>query len=124
MRLKNIFIAAAIASVVYGLGTLLLTSTILGLHGMIADESAVWMTRFFGVELLGVGLICWFIKDSDHSKARAGVILGLLISNVIGAIIAIWATLTGGMNAMGWLPFAIYGLLALGFAYFHFGSKD
>jgi hypothetical protein len=43
---------------------------------------------------------------------------------VIGFFVALQGQMSGDVNALGWSTVVIYGLFALGFAYFQFTSKS
>ena len=88
-------------------------------YGFGGSTSEILLSRFFGVELLALGLITWLVKDMSGASVRP-IITGSLIANAVGAIVALMGTLGGVMNAAGWSAVAIYLLLTLGFAYFQF----
>jgi hypothetical protein len=77
------------------------------------------LSRLFGVELLALGIISWLERDYTLENARP-LIIGSLIGDGAAAYFAFLATRNGVMNPLGWMVFAIYFVLALGFAYFHF----
>ena len=120
MKLRTVFIFNTIVALVYALCAFIIPENTLELHGMGTDESTIWMGRFFAVELLGVGLVTWLVRDSAAGSTQRGIVLGLMLHDIVGIVIAVWATLTGGMSAVGWLPVAIYTLLGAGYAYFYF----
>jgi hypothetical protein len=120
MKLRTVFVFNTIVAIVYALCAFIIPETTLEMHGLGTDASTMWMGRFFAVELLGVGLVTWLVRDSEPGSTQRGIVLGLMIHDVVGIIIAVWATLTGGMNALGWLPVALYVLLAAGYANFYF----
>jgi hypothetical protein len=121
MKLRTVFIANTIVAIIYALGAFLMPKEILELHGFGTDTSTIWMGRFFAVELLGIGLVTWFARDSEESSARGSIVLGLMLHDVVGAVVAVLATLEGAMDStMGWLPVALYVLLGLGYASVYF----
>ncbi len=76
--------------------------------------------QLFGVELIAVGLLCWFARNVSDSAAQRAIILAFLISAVIGLIVSLMGTLSGVVNAVGWSAVLIYLVLAAGYAYFQF----
>ena len=58
------------------------------------------------------------------SIALAGFCATVVGLPLIGFVVALQAQLGGLTNALGWLTVLIYGLFAVGFAYFLFGSRD
>jgi len=118
MKLSHVYIFNTLVALVYALGLLIVPATIMSLHGIGSDPSTILMARYFGVGLLGIGLVTWLARNSDKSQARDSISLGFLISYVVGLVLSLWATLTGQMNAVGWLPVVIYLLLIVGIGYF------
>jgi len=114
-----VYIFNTIVAIVYAIGLLIVPATIMTLHGISSDPSTLLMARYFGVALLGIGLVTW-LASSDKSQAQNAISLGLLISYLVGFVVSIQATLTGQMNALGWLPVVIYLLLVIGLSYFRF----
>jgi len=119
MKLRTFLIIAGILALGYGLGLILMPAFMNSTYGFGTSPSEILLARFFGVELLVLGVISWLEKDYSLANARP-LITGSLIGDGVGAIFALLGTLNGVMNSTGWLAFAIYFFLALGFAYFQF----
>ena len=120
MKLSNLFVINAIVALVYGISFVLVPTTVLSLYGMTQGTSEALAGQFFGVALIGIGLLTWFARNVTDSETQRAIILALLISDVVGIIVALLGTLSGTMNAVGWSAVGIYLLLALGYAYFQF----
>ena len=120
MKLSFVFLLNTIAAIVYAIGFLIAPDTVMGLHGLPAGATQALMARYFGVALLGMGLITWFVREVAHPPLKEGITLSLFLSSLAGCLLSIQATLSGQMNAVGWLPVGIYLLLTLGFGYFRF----
>ena len=118
MKLSHVYIFNTIVAIVYALGLLIVPATIMTLHGIGSDSSTQLMARYFGVALLGIGLVTWLARNSDKSQARDAISLGFLISYIVGFVVSLWATLTGQMNVVGWLPVVSYLVLIAGLGYF------
>ena len=119
MNLRTFLIVAAVLALGYALGLILMPAFMNTTYGFGTSGSEILLARFFGVELLVLGLITWLAKDLTGANVRP-IITGNLIGNTVGAIVALMGTLGGVMNSTGWSAFAIYFLLTLGFAYFQF----
>jgi len=120
MKLSHVFSFNALVALVYAIGFVIVPDTVMGLHGLPAGETQALMARYFGVALIGLGLIAWFVRDIAHPPLKDGITISLFLSSIIGFVLSIQATLSGQMNALGWLPTAVYFLLTLGFGYFRF----
>ena len=120
MKLSNLLTINAIVALVYGISFVLVPTTVLSLYGMTQGTSEALAGQFFGVALISIGLLTWFARNVADSEAQRAIILALLISDVIGVIVAVLGTVNGVMSAVGWSAVGIYLLLALGYAYFQF----
>jgi hypothetical protein len=119
MNLRIFLIIAAVVALGYALGLILVPAFMATTYGFGTSASEILLARFFGVELLALGLTLWLAKDFTGSSVRP-LITGSLVANAVGTIFAIMGTLNGVMNSIGWSAVAVYLLLTLGFAYFQF----
>ena len=119
MNRRTFLTIAALLALGYAAGLILIPAIINRTYGLGESDSEILLSRFFGVELLALGLITWLAKDLTGVSAGP-IITGSLIGNAVGAIVAILGTLSGVMNAAGWSAVVIYVFLTLGFAYFQF----
>ena len=144
MKLKTLLVFNAIVALVYGIGLVLAPKIVLALHGIIPSSAGAVLTaatdavlaalalqliagamlagQFFGATLIGIGLLVWFARNVADAGAQRAIVLAQLIATVIGVIVAVLGTLSGVMNALGWLAAGIYLVLALGYGYFQFAK--
>jgi hypothetical protein len=122
MNLRIFLIIAAVVALGYALGLILVPAFMATTYGFGTSASEILLARFFGVELLALGLTLWLAKDFTGSSVRP-LITGSLVANAVGTIFAIMGTLNGVMNSIGWSAVAVYLLLTLGFAYFQFTAS-
>ena len=120
MKYSNLLVVNAVVALLYGVGLVLLPSTVLSLYGVTPGPAVNLASQLFGVELLHVGLICWFARNVSDGPAQRAIIIASLIGQVIGLVVALMGTLSGVFNAVGWSAVAIYLLLSLGYAYLQF----
>jgi len=123
MNQRTFLILAAILALGYGLGLVLMPAFMNSTYGFGTGASEILLARFFGIELLGLGVAAWLSKDLTGASARP-IITGSLIADALGTIFALLGTLNGVMNSAGWSAFGLYLLLTLGFAYFQFKAPD
>ena len=119
MNLRTFLTIAAIVALVFALGLILMPAFMATTYGLGTSASEILLTRFFGIELLGLGLTTWLARDFTGASVRP-IIIGSLVADALGAIFALMGTVSGVMNSVGWSAFAIYFLLTLGYAYFQF----
>ena len=74
------------------------------------------MARWFGVGLLAIGLTTWLARDAAASAGGLAIAQALAVSYGIGVVLALWGTLAGPFNALGWIAVALNLLLGAGFA--------
>ena len=120
MKFPTLLTINAVLGLVYGIAFVLVPSTVLSIYGITTGPGELLMSQFFGVALLALGLMSWFIRNVIDSSAQRAVVLSALIADVVGVIVSLMGTLSGVMNSVGWTSVAIYFLLALGFASLQF----
>jgi len=118
MKLQNLFTINLFIAVFFGLSCSLFAGWVLQLYGLMPNDAAIWTTRLVGGSILGFASLMWFGRKSASADARRAIALALLIQDIVGFIASIEIQLGGIMNALGWSNPALYGLLALGYAYF------
>ena len=119
MSRRTFLTIASIVALVYAAGLILMPAFMNSTYGFGDSASEILLSRFFGIELLALGLITWLAKDMAATSVSP-IITGSLIADAVGTVVALMGTLSGVMNAAGWSAVAIYLLLTLGFAYFQF----
>ena len=119
MKVKLFVAIAAVIAILYGIIFLLIPGVALAFYGdAIPNASSILSIRFYGASLLSLGLVGWFVRETSDWTALRGLLLGLSIGNVAAVVVAIWGTVTGIMNAMGWSVVLIYLVLLVGFVYY------
>ncbi len=119
MKLSSFLVVKAIISIAFGIGFAVIPAAVWSIYGVTLDPAGIFMTRFIGACLIGIGLICWFTRSGDSNTLK-GITLSLCIADTIGFIVALSGQLSGSMNTLGWIVVAIWLLLALGLGYFRF----
>jgi hypothetical protein len=114
----------AIAALAFGIGFVLIPATVGGLYGITQSPSVTFVGQLFGVELIGIGLICWLIRNIADPGSQRAIIISLLISDIVGAIVSVLGITSGVMNVVGWSSVAIYLLLVLSYGYFLFAKPS
>jgi len=117
MDTKLFLAISAVIALLYGIAFILIPNVLLSAYGVQSNPSAVLGFRYFGVTLLGLGLITWLVRESRDWTALRGVLIGLAVGDAVGTVLSIWATLAGLMNGMGWSAVLIYLILLVGCVY-------
>ena len=75
MNVKLFLAIAAVVSILYGIAFTLVPALLLATYGMATEASTVLAARYFGLTLLGLGLIAWFVKDTSDRRALRGLLV-------------------------------------------------
>lgn len=120
MKLKSLFIFNAIATIIFGIGSVLAPQVFISLFGASLNPAGLLMMQYGGTWLIGIGLLAWFARNAAHSETRRAIILAFLICYSIAFFVALLAQFDNVLNAFGWGMVALNFLLALGYGYFLF----
>lgn len=123
MKLKTLFVFNAIATILFGIGSVLAPNMLVNLFGSILNPAGTLMMQYSGAWLIGIGLLAWFARNSADSDVRKGIVLAFLICYSIAFIVALLAQLNNVLNAFGWGTVALNLVLALGYGYFQFAKS-
>jgi hypothetical protein len=117
MTPRRLFVLNGAVAAGYGAALLLATGPILDVYGISPNPEGVYMARWFGVGLLAIGLTTWLARDAADSAGGLAIARALTVSYGIGVVLALWGTLAGPFNALGWIAVGLNLLLGAGFAY-------
>jgi hypothetical protein len=123
MKLKNLFIANAIVSVPFGVGSVLAPRLFLSLFGATLNPAGAYMMQYGGAWLIGIGLLTWFTRDATESQAGRSMAQALLIAYLVALVVSLTGQIAGVLNLLGWMPFLIQVLFAAGFGYLLLGER-
>ena len=116
MTLKRLFVLNGAIAAGYGIALLVATDPILDVYGITPTPEGVFMARWFGVELFAIGLTTWLARDAAESAGGRAIARALAVGYGIGVVLALWGTLFGPFNALGWIAVGLNLLLGSGFA--------
>ena len=88
------------------------------------EPGGVLMAQLFGAAFIFGSIVLYLARNlTETDVAARAIMIGVVVSNTIGFIVTLIASLTGVWNAMGWLPVALYLVFGLGFAYILFFKR-
>lgn len=122
MSYRILFVIDALLAFLFGLAFLLVPERVLGLFGTTEKyASTLLLARFFGTALLALALVLWFAKDAEEGVLR-GVGIALIVGALAGLIVTLLGTFSSGavIRSNGWLAMLLYVLVGLGSAYLLF----
>ena len=121
MKLRSFLTFKAVISCIFGILFLLVPAWSMSIFGVSLGAEGVLMTRFFGVGMLAMGLICAFHRTQDR-RSLTEILLALFIADTIGFIVALSGQLAGLLNPVGWIIVLLWLFFAAGLGYFRFGK--
>ena len=120
MKLRHLFTINLFVAAFFGLSCTFFPAWVIGVYGVETNAAAIWMARLVGGSILGFATLMWFGRNTPLVPARRAIALALLVQDAIGLGASLEFQIRGGANALGWSSPLLYGLLALGYAYFLF----
>ncbi|MBD3856363.1 MAG: hypothetical protein IFK92_07515 [Acidobacteria bacterium] len=124
MKLGNLFAVNTVIAGLFGLAFVFAPAQLLAQYGLVVDAGFGLVAQLFGAAMVGYAILTWLVRKVGDSEARRAIVLALFISDGVAFVLALMAQLKGLVNSLGWSTVAIYLLLALGFAYFHFAKPS
>ena len=124
MKLGNLFAINAVIAGLFGLAFVFAPAQLLAQYGLAIDAGFGVVAQLFGAALIGYAILTWLCRKAGDSDARRAIVLALFISDGVAFVLALIAQLQGMVNSLGWSTVAIYLLLGIGFAYFHFAKPS
>ena len=124
MNLKTFFTINAIMFIPFGIGMLIMPSTIFNMLDVILDNDGLLMASMVGSMLLSFGLVCLITRGFDGpSTALKAILLGNLTFHVIDSILTFKGAFTGDMNNLAYAFSTMHLLIAIGFLFFYLKYK-
>jgi len=124
MKFRYWMVAKAVIVVVFGIGFALFPVWLGSIYGMAFSPSGALMARLFGAAFIFEGIVLYLARNLTRSDVAArAIMLGVVVSNALGCVVCIVASVSGVWNALGWLSVALYLVFGLAFAYFYFLKK-
>jgi hypothetical protein len=120
MKLRTLFTINLFFAVFFGVSCTFSPRFVFWLYGLVPDEASIWATRLVGGSILGFATLMGFGMRTASVDTQRAIALALLIQDATGCVASILFQLTGKVNAFGWFSLALYGILALAYAYFLF----
>lgn len=72
-----------------------------------ADPALIVLARLLGASLIGIGATEWFARNVSES-GMLPILRGILWFDVLAVIVSVFATLSGTVNAFGWLVAGLF----------------
>lgn len=120
MKLNTLILIMSLLCLLWGVGFILLPVSMWSMYGLTLDTSGVYISRELGTIFFTLGIILWLARNEPGLQIRRTMAIGLFIGNLLGCVVTLIGQFSAEVNAMGWVGFLMYALLALGFGYYTF----
>lgn len=124
MKIKFLITVTSIALSVSGLVFLVAPKPFLAVSGIHLDLGTTYLTRLFGLAFIAIGIISWYVKDSQDKGLLKAYSIAAFIQTGIGLVVCAEAALSGTVNIYGWSNIFLYGFFALGYGYYLITSRE
>ncbi len=119
--LKTLFLVHFIFGLIFGLLILLIPDTFFGWFGWQVKEPDAY--RLVGAAVLGFAGGSWFCYKSSTWEQVRNVVLTELIWPPLGALVNLWALVTGAFAPAAWINFVILAGFAIAF-YVYYNQQE
>ena len=109
----------AILAFVSGSACALIPEQLLAQYDVRLSPMGLVIYQFWGVALIGLGMLIWFVRSITDFSLQKRIALALLITNALSIAIAIRGQFSGA-NSSGWSTVVLFLLLTLCWGVFMF----
>src|SRR5712691_9407723 len=116
--LNILLIITVILALVFGLGFVLVPTTLWALYGVKLNTAGVYLSQLFGTANIGIGLVIFFVRGAGAPGIGRRLAMGILGWVIVEGIVVLLGQLAGVMNVLGWLFVGLDLVLAVAYAFF------
>ena len=99
---------------IFAFALFLIPDVIWPMYGVqINDQYAYFLSQHTSIFLGGIALISWLLREIETGLVAKKLFLALLLTNLLGAVITIYAGITGVFVGFGWTDPAFFTLLSI-----------
>ncbi len=118
MKFSALMSIKAIVCLFFGVGLVLLPTTMMSFYGVTLDAGGTVMTQLFGQAFFLLGLLLWLMRNTTEASTVKAFSISLFLGDAVGVVVSLMAVISGVVNALGWTTVALYLVIGLGFGYF------
>lgn len=123
MNNKTFLITYSAINVVFALALFLVPQMVWPIYGVeLNDRYAFFLSQHTSIFLGGVGVISYQLRDIEVGQLAKKLFFALLISNLLGVIITLYAGITGIFTGFGWSDPVFFTFLSV-MSYFQFKKQ-
>ncbi len=117
MKFKRLCTVYSILAFLPGTFCVLIPAQLLASYDMSLSAMGLVIYQFWGVGLIGLGMLTWFIRNIEEAALQRKSALVLFITNGLSCVMAVRGQFAGA-NTFGWSTVVMYLLLSLSFGVF------
>lgn len=123
MNNKTFLITYSAINVVFALALFFVPQMVWPMYGVeLNDRYAFFLSQHTSIFLGGVGVISYQLRDIEVGQLAKKLFFALLISNLLGVIITLYAGITGIFTGFGWSDPVFFTFLSV-MSYFQFKKQ-
>jgi hypothetical protein len=115
--LNIVLIITVAIAIVFGLGFVLVPSTLWALYGVKLNTAGMYLAQLFGTANIGIGLVVFFARGASAPDIGRRLAKGILGWVIVEGIVVLLGQLQGVTNFMGWSFVGLDLVLAVAYAY-------
>ena len=115
MKLKTVFIAHAVAEVIFGSGFLVAPSVLFGILGTSTDAAGLTLARIAGAVILSLAIISWHARDVPAGALRDAMVWSFILAHTAAGFVVALAVWNGAFNWLGLPAAALDAIFVLAF---------
>jgi uncharacterized membrane protein YhaH (DUF805 family) len=110
----HVGLLAAIVTVPFGLGFLLLPEALSAQYGIVDfNAGTLLLARLFGCMLLFAGAAAFVARRTSDAELQSRLAGWFSFASLLGMVASWQGTVSGATNALGWVTVATYGLFTV-----------
>ena len=116
--LKTTFLLHFIVALLFGLGFLLIPSTVGSWYGMNILEPVTY--RLLGAAMLGFAASSWMAYSANNWEAVRIVVIMEIVWTILGTLVVLYGIFFASYPALYWINAILLAAFAAAFAWFYF----
>lgn len=114
MDSKTFLIIHGVIYIAFSIALYLVPEFLWPMYGVeLNDKYAYFLSQHTSIFLAGVGLISWQLRDIEVGVTAKKLFLALLLMNILGVVITVYAGVIGIFVGFGWSDPAFFTLLSV-----------
>lgn len=114
MSFRVLLAINAVIAFLMGAACVIAPAQLVGTYGVTLTPMGLVIYQFWGVTLMGLGLLTWFARTSEEPSAQRAIALSLFLYHGLSCAVAVRGQYAGA-NRLGWTTVGLFLVLALAF---------